>query len=165
MGVCIGLFALLYTTITGKPISGVLFSGESTIGPLLADHATYSLGTLLLLVLFKSLAYSASLSAFRGGPVFPSLFVGGAGGLAMSHLPGLDATTGFALGMGALSVAMLKLPMTSVLLATLLLGTVGLTVMPLVIVAVVVAYVLTLRLAKPETPQLGERKPDRPAVP
>uniref|UniRef100_A0AAU3HYX2 Chloride channel protein n=1 Tax=Streptomyces sp. NBC_01393 TaxID=2903851 RepID=A0AAU3HYX2_9ACTN len=165
MGVLIGLLALLYATITGKPISGVLFSGESTIGPLLADHATYSLGTLLLLVLFKSLAYSASLSAFRGGPVFPSLFVGGAGGLAMSHLPGLDATTGFALGMGALSVAMLKLPMTAVLLATLLLGTVGLTVMPLVIVAVVVAYVLTLRLAKPENPQLGEHKPDGPVDP
>ncbi|MET9895326.1 chloride channel protein [Streptomyces sp. NPDC006465] len=143
-------------------LSGVLFSGETSIGPLLADHATYSLGALLLLVVFKSLAYSASLSAFRGGPVFPSLFVGGAGGLAMSHLPGLDATTGFALGMGALSVAMLKLPMTAVLLATLLLGTVGLTVMPLVIV---VAYVLTLRLAKPEHPRLDEQKPDRPAVP
>jgi H+/Cl- antiporter ClcA len=165
MGVIIGLLALLYATITGKPISGVLFSGETTVGPLLADQATYSLGTLLLLVVFKSLAYSASLSAFRGGPVFPSLFVGGAGGLAMSHLPGLDPTTGFALGVGALSVAMLKLPMTSVLLATLLLGSVGLTVMPLVIVAVVVAYVLTLRLARPETPHLGEHKPDGPAVP
>ncbi|WP_328482025.1 chloride channel protein [Streptomyces sp. NBC_00377] len=165
MGVLVGLLALLYTSVTGKPISGVLFSGETTIGPLLADHATYSLGTLLLLVVFKSLAYSASLSAFRGGPVFPSLFVGGAGGLAMSHLPGLDTTTGFALGVGALSVAMLKLPMTCTLLATLLLGSVGLTVMPLVIVAVVVSYVLTLRLAAPQTPHLDDQKTDGPTVP
>ncbi|MEU9045067.1 MULTISPECIES: chloride channel protein [unclassified Kitasatospora] len=147
IGVLIGVLALLYTSITDKPISGVLFSGESTIGPLLADQAGYSVGTLLLLVVFKSLAYIASLSAFRGGPVFPSLFVGGAGGLAMSHLPGLDTTTGFAIGVGALSVAMLKLPMTCVLLATLLLGSQGLTVMPLVIVAVVVSYVGTQRLA------------------
>lgn len=143
----------------------MLFSGQTTIGPLLADHATYSLGALLLLVVLKSLAYSASLSAFRGGPAFPSLFIGGAGGLAMSHLPGLDTTTGFALGVGALSVAMLKLPMTCALLATLLLGSAGLTVMPLVIVAVVVSYVLTLRLAPPQTPHLGDQKTDGPTVP
>ncbi|WP_407991547.1 chloride channel protein [Kitasatospora sp. CMC57] len=158
-GALIGALALLYATITDKPISGVLYSGESTLGPLLADHATYSVGTLLLLVAFKSLAYSVSLSSFRGGPVFPALFVGGAGGLAMSHLPGLDVTTGFAIGLGALSVAMLRLPMTCVLLATLLLGSQGLTVMPLVIVAVVVAYVGTLRLTRRSAPVTGEPEP------
>ncbi|MFG2824806.1 chloride channel protein [Kitasatospora sp. NPDC048365] len=163
-GALIGAIALLYTTISGKPISGVLFSGETTIGPLLANQATFSVGTLLLLVVLKSLAYSASLSAFRGGPVFPSLFVGGAGGLAMSHLPGLDVTTGFAIGVGAMGVAMLRLPMTCVLLATLLLGVEGLTVMPVVIVAVVVSYVGTLRLARGETPATAGAGPDGAAA-
>ncbi|MFE7530195.1 chloride channel protein [Kitasatospora sp. NPDC057542] len=164
-GALIGALALLYTVITDRPISGVLYSGETAIGPLLADHATYSVGTLLLLIVFKSLAYGASLGAFRGGPVFPALFVGGAGGLAMSHLPGLDVTTGFAIGVGALGVAMLRLPMTSVLLATLLLGAQGLTVMPLVIVAVVVSYVVTLRLARREAPATVGHTPPRAGVP
>lgn len=81
------------------------------------------------------------------------MFVGAALGLVMAQLPGLDVTSGFAMGVGAMCVAMLKLPMTSVLLATLLLGTQGLTVMPVVIVAVVVSYVLTIRLSPAPAPK------------
>ncbi|KPH99895.1 Cl- channel voltage-gated family protein [Actinobacteria bacterium OV450] len=159
MGLAVGVIALLYAVITKRPVTGVLFSGQDALGPLLADNAGYTAGTLIVLLVCKSLAYSASMSAFRGGPVFPAVFVGAAGGLALSHLPGMGTTAGFALGIGAMTVAMLKLPMTSVMLASLLLGTEGLIVMPLVIVAVVVAYVGTLRLARlpagpppPETP-------------
>jgi hypothetical protein len=74
------------------------------------------------------------------------MFIGAAGGIALSHLPGLPAVAGAAMGIGAMSAVMLRLPMTSVLLATLLLTADGLTVMPLVIVAVVVAYVTGARL-------------------
>lgn len=63
----------------------MLFSRQSALGPLLADSATYSLGALVLLVACKGLAYGASLSCFRGGPVFPALFVGGQ--LAASRYP------------------------------------------------------------------------------
>jgi hypothetical protein len=75
------------------------------------------------------------------------MFLGAAGGIALSHLPGLPLIDGVAMGIGAMSVVMLRLPLTSVLLATLLLGSDGLAVMPLVIVAVVVAYVASPRLA------------------
>ncbi|MFJ8753023.1 chloride channel protein [Streptomyces sp. NPDC102441] len=149
MGLTVGVLALLYAESTGRNASEVLYSGQDALGGLLAEDATYTVGTLLLLAVCKALAYSASLSAFRGGPIFPSMFLGAAGGLALSHLPGLDATSGFAMGIGAMCVAMLKLPMTSVLLATLLLGSEGITVMPLVIVSVVVSYVLALRLDRP----------------
>ncbi|MEU9419975.1 chloride channel protein [Streptomyces sp. NPDC048272] len=152
VGALVGVVALVYAESTGKDASAVLYSGQDALGPLLAGQAGYSAGALVLLVLCKSLAYSLSLSAFRGGPVFPSMFVGAALGLTLAHLPGLDATSGFAMGVGAMCVAMLKLPMTSVLLATLLLGTQGITVMPVVIVAVVVSYVLTLRLAPAPVP-------------
>ncbi|MCZ4122336.1 chloride channel protein [Streptomyces sp. H39-S7] len=146
-GTVVGVIALVYAEGTGKAASGLLYSGQSALNPLLAASAGYSAGTLLVLVLCKALAYSVSLSSFRGGPIFPAMFVGATGGLALAHLPGLDVTSGFAMGVGAMCVAMLKLPMTSVLLATLLLGREGLTVMPLVIVAVVVSYVISLRLA------------------
>ena len=94
----------------------------------------------------KSLAYALSLSSFRGGPVFPAMFIGAAAGIAASHLPGLSVVPAAAMGIGAMCTVMLNLPLTATLLATLLLGIDGLNVMPLVIVAVVVAYVTAARL-------------------
>ncbi|MGY5137760.1 chloride channel protein, partial [Streptomyces nigrescens] len=157
MGLVVGALAVAFAATTGKPSSEMLYSGQSALGSLFRDSAGYTVGALLLLILCKGLAYCASLSAFRGGPIFPALFLGAAGGVVLSHLPGLSLTAGFAMGVGAMCVAMLRLPMTSVLLATLLLGKSGLTVMPLVIVAVVVAYVVVLRL----TPATA---PDAPAA-
>ena len=81
--------------------------------------------------------------SFRGGPVFPSMFIGAAAGIAASHLPGMSLVPGVAMGIGALATVMLKLPLTGTLLATLLLFSDGIAVIPLVIVAVVVAYVAT----------------------
>jgi hypothetical protein len=77
------------------------------------------------------------------------MFLGAAGGIAMSHLAGMSLVPGIAMGIGALADAMLGLPLTSVLLATLLLGKDGITVMPLVIVAVVVSHVISAKLAGP----------------
>ena len=85
------------------------------------------------------------------------MFVGAAGGILFSHLPGLTLVAGFAMGIGAMSAAMLRFPLVSVLLATLLIGTQGVTVMPLVIVAVVVSYVATAWLTPPPTPEPGLR--------
>ncbi len=80
------------------------------------------------------------------------MFMGAAGGIALSHLPGLPLVAGVAIGIGAMSVVMLTLPLTSVLLATLLLGSDGLTVMPLVIVAVIVAHVASAWITAPPEP-------------
>ncbi|MCF3142612.1 chloride channel protein [Streptomyces platensis] len=159
MGLVVGLLAMAFAAATGKPASEMLYSGQSALGSLFRDSAGYTVGALLLLILCKGLAYCVSLSAFRGGPIFPALFLGAAGGVVLSHLPGLSLTAGFAMGVGAMCVAMLRLPMTSVLLATLLLGKSGLTVMPLVIVAVVVAYVVALRLTPATAPDLPSTAP------
>jgi hypothetical protein len=70
-------------------------------------------------------AYGVSLSSFRGGPIFPAMFIGTGGGIALSHLPGLPLIAGVAMGIGALCVVMLTLPLNSVLLATLLLASDG----------------------------------------
>ena len=160
MGLVVAGLAIGYAESTGKPATDVLYSGQVALDPLLSQSAAYSVGTLLLLVLFKGLAYCASLSSFRGGPIFPAMFVGAAGGMLLSHAPGLSLTAGFAMGIGAMSAAMLRLPLVSVLLATLLIGSQGLTVMPLVIVAVVVSYVASARLTPRPAPEPGgEEKP------
>jgi chloride channel protein, CIC family len=146
-GAVIAVLAIIYAEGTGKPSSEVLFSGQDDLGPLITHAASYSVGALLLLFVCKGLAYGVSLSGFRGGPIFPAMYLGAAGGIAMSHLPGLPLVPAVAMGIGAMCVVMLTLPLTSVLLATLLLASDGLAVMPLVIVAVVVAHVAAAHLA------------------
>jgi H+/Cl- antiporter ClcA len=154
-GVAVAVLTIIYTQTTGKPSSDVLFSGQSEIGPLIQHASSYSVGALLLLLVCKTLAYGVSRGSFRGGPIFPALFIGAVGGVAMSHLPGLPLVAGVAMGIGALTAAVMKLPLTSVLLASLLLLSDATKVMPLVIVAVVVAYVAVARIE----PRLARRLP------
>jgi hypothetical protein len=163
-GLIIAGLAIAFGEATGKPSSAVLFSGQTALPPLLENAASYTAGTLVLLVVCKGLAYSLSLSSFRGGPTFPGMFIGAAGGIALSHLAGLPMVAGAAMGIGAMTAAMLQLPLTAVLITTLFLGTDGIKVMPLVIVAVVVAFVVTKWLTGPSTaPQVPE--PAEAAVP
>jgi H+/Cl- antiporter ClcA len=152
VGLAVAGLAIAFAAVTGKGSSEVLFSGQSALGPLIAHSASYTVGALVLLIACKGIAYGISLSSFRGGPTFPALFLGAAGGIALSHLPGLPLVDGVAMGIGAMSVVMLRLPLTSVLLASLLLASDGLAVMPLVIVAVVVAYVASARLTPAPAP-------------
>jgi H+/Cl- antiporter ClcA len=141
VGLAVGGLAVAFAEGTGKPSSLVLFSGQSALPSLLTNAASFSVGALVLLVACKGLAYSASMSGFRGGPTFPGMFIGAAGGVALSHLSGLPMVAGAGMGIGAMTCAMLGLPLTSVLITTIVLGSDGFAVMPIVIVAVVVAYV------------------------
>ena len=158
VGLAVAGLAIVYSLATGQSSSEVLFSGQSALGPFIANSTNYTVGALVLLIACKGLAYGVSLSSFRGGPTFPAIFLGAVGGVALSHLPGLPMIDGVAMGIGAMSVVMLRLPLTSVLLASLLLGLDGLATMPLVIVTVVVAYVVSARI----TPVSA---PDQPPVP
>jgi H+/Cl- antiporter ClcA len=141
VGLAVGGLAIAYAEATGKSSSDVLFSGQSGMPVLVSNAATYSVGALLLLIACKALAYAISMSGFRGGPTFPGIYIGAAGGIVLSHLPGLPELAGLAMGMGAMTCAMLGLPLTAVLLTAIIMGPAGLDTMPLVIVAVVVTYV------------------------
>ncbi len=145
-GVAIGILALVFVEVTDRSSANVLFSGQEQLPALIEGAAGWTVGALLLLALCKGLAYAIALSGFRGGPVFPGMFLGAVGGIALSHLPGLPMIAGAAMGIGAMTVAMLGLPLVSVLLVTLFLQADGLALMPLVIVAVVVSYVVSAHL-------------------
>ena len=161
VGLAVAGLAIAYAEGAGKPTSDVLFSGQDQLSPLVQNAASYTVGALLLLVVCKWLAYTLSLGSFRGGPIFPALFIGAAGGIAMSHLPGLPMVAGLAMGMGAMTVVMMTLPLTAVLLPAVLLPSSELTLTPLVIVAVVVAHVTAAHLipaaGKPATPVPAQR--------
>lgn len=158
LGLVIGGAAVLFAQVSGKSSQLVLFSGQSALAPLIDHAAAYTVGTLLLLFVCKGVAYGLSLSSFRGGPTFPGMFLGAAGGIALSHLPGLPMIVGAGMGIGAMCTVMLGgMPLTSVLLALLFLSSDSLNLVSLVIVAVVVAYVAAARLMPflklaPDTP-------------
>jgi H+/Cl- antiporter ClcA len=164
-GLAVAGLAIAYAEGTGKSSSQVLFSGQSALPSLLEHSAGYTVGALVLLLACKALAYSISLSSFRGGPTFPGMFIGAAGGIALSHLPSLPMIAGAAIGIGAMTAGMLQLPITAVLITTLFLGTDGINVMPLTIVAVVVSFVLTKWLAGPPEQERAVPEPAEAAVP
>jgi hypothetical protein len=102
---------------------------------------------LALLILCQGLAYLMSLGSYRGGPVFPALYLGAAG-IMSSQLAGYLETAGVAVGVSAEIAAVLRLPLTAVVLGTLLTTNAGKRVEPLIIVGVAVSVVVTVILAR-----------------
>lgn len=151
-GLAVGGLAVAFAAATGRGSSEVLFSGQSALPPLVEQAAGWTVGALVLLLVCKSLAYAISLGGFRGGPIFPSMFIGAAGGIALSHLSGLPMIAGTAMGVGAMTAGALKMPMTAVLLPSLLFVSDAINLMPLVIVAVVVSYVVAVRISPAPSP-------------
>jgi H+/Cl- antiporter ClcA len=142
IGLAVAGLAIAFSETTDKGVDQVLFSGESALGPLTNHADSWSLSALALLIAFKGIAYALSLGSFRGGPVFPAMFLGAAAGLMAAQLPGFELTPAVAIGLGAGVAAVLRLPLSAVVLATLLTGQSGLGVAPLIIVGVVVAYLV-----------------------
>ena len=159
LGLLIGLLATGYQLVTGNSFTQVLFSGQDALPALVEHAADYSVGVLLLLAVFKAGAYGLSLSAFRGGPVFPAMFIGAVLGIAVSGLPGMSLAPAIGMGIGAMCAAMLRLPLTSTLLATVLLGSDGVSVTPQVVVAVAVAFVVSMVLPTPGPKDRAARGP------
>jgi H+/Cl- antiporter ClcA len=160
MGVVVALAAMIFAALTVHGSSFVLFSGQNQLPSLVENAGAFSVGASVLLIVCKGIAYTASLSSFRGGPIFPAMFIGAAGGIALSHGPGLPMVAGVAMGIGAMTAVMLGLPLTAVLLASVFVAADGLALVPLIIVAVCVAYVVNARLTPvPEEPAVEERAP------
>ncbi len=136
----VGGLAIGFAQITGQPADVVLFSGQDAFSSLIKQASTLSLSTLAFLLLFKGLAWSISLGNFRGGPTFPALFIGAAGGLLAAHLPGFSETPAVAVLMAAVAVSILKLPLSATVIAILLTSQAGIATAPLIIVSVTVAY-------------------------
>jgi H+/Cl- antiporter ClcA len=153
IGLIVGGLAIAFSQATDKTVDQVLFSGQETLGPLVADADTWSLSALALVIGFKGAAYALSLAGFRGGAVFPAMFLGAAAGLMAAQLPGFELTPAVAVAIGAATVAVLRLPLSAVVLATVLTSQAGVGVGPLVILGVVVAYLVVNLIDPPAEAQ------------
>jgi len=165
IGLVIGGLAIAFSQITGHSVDEVLFSGESQLPGLIGQAGGWSVAAVAWLIVFKGIAYSLSLGAYRGGPTFPAVFLGAAAGVMASHLPGFPFQAGVAVGMGAGTVAILRLPLSAVVLATLLSSHAGTNVEPLIIVGVVVAYIVTLVMSSSRAPAPASAPAPDPAEP
>ncbi|HEX5191850.1 MAG TPA: chloride channel protein [Solirubrobacteraceae bacterium] len=147
-GLVVAGLAIAFHGATGHSVDEALFSGQDALGGLVAHAGTWSLSALALLIAFKGVAYGVSLGSFRGGPTFPALFLGAAGGILAAHLPGFSLTPAVAVGMGAATAAVLRLPLSAAILATFLTVSAGTGDEPLIIVGVVTAYLVTVALQR-----------------
>jgi H+/Cl- antiporter ClcA len=164
-GLAIAGLAIAFSEAADKSVNAVLFSGEVALPQLVANPGAWSLSALALLIAFKGIAWSISLAGFRGGPVFPALFLGAAAGLMASHLPGFALTPAVGVGMGAAFAAVLGLPLSAVVIATLLTAKSGGGASPVIIVGVVVAYLTTRVLSGPPAAEPAEADGDGAAAP
>ena len=166
VGLLVAGLAFFFGRATGESPLGVLLSGQDELPALVARAGALSLSTLVLLLVFKAVAYGLCMGSFRGGPTFPAVFLGTAGGIIAAGLPGLSTTPAVAICMAAATVTILHLPLSSIVLAILLTAGAGAGSGPLIIVAVVVAHMTTLGIrsrqqqsaAEPEV-AIGEHAP------
>ena len=141
-GLAVGLIGLVH------PLT--LFSGQTTLQPILADVAGFGVSALIGLALLKAAALGASLGGgFFGGSIFPIFFIGAVLGIAVHNaVPAVPLGLAVASVMAALGSALAMLPLSMAVLAALLTSS-GLEVFGAVAVASVTAYALRFVLAPP----------------
>jgi H+/Cl- antiporter ClcA len=144
-GLAVGLLAQL-ADLLGANSQDVLFSGQTSLPDVVAED---SAGILLVLIVAKGLAYAISLSCgFRGGPVFPAIFLGVALGMIAVVAFDVSPTLAVAVGATAGMVAMTRLVIASLLLAALLVGTGSADVLPAAVLAAVAAWITRTAIDK-----------------
>ena len=139
-GFAVGLVAQVADWL-GADSQDVLFSGQASVPALVAEDSTK---IVLILLVAKAVAYAISLGCgFRGGPVFPAIFLGIA--IAMLAVVWFDVspTLAVAIGAAAGTAAVTRLLITSALFASLLVGTAGVDAVPAAVLASAAAW-LTL---------------------
>ena len=136
-GLAVGVLALLADGL-GARSQDVLFSGQASIPSLVTED---SARIVLVLIAAKALAYTVCLGCgFRGGPVFPAIFLG----VALTTLAviafDVSPTLAVAVGTAAGVTAMTRLLFASVIFAGLLVGTAGIDTIPAAALAAVTSW-------------------------
>jgi H+/Cl- antiporter ClcA len=148
-GLGVGALALLAEAL-GADSQAVLFSGQTAVPEVVAED---SVGIVLVLLLAKGLAYAISLgSGFRGGPVFPAIFLGVTLATFAVLLFDVSPTWAVAVGTAAGMTAMTRLVFAALLFAALLVGSQGLDTIPAAVLASAAAWVTTFALSKRAQP-------------
>ena len=147
--------------LLGANSQDVLFSGQSSIPALVAAG---SVKLLVLLLVAKALAYAVSLGCgYRGGPIFPALFLGVNTASFAIVLFGVSPTVAVAVGTAAAMAAQTRLLISPLIFAALLVGKAGLDVVPVTVIASAAAWLtvaaLSARLERGERAAAASSQP------
>ena len=148
-GLAVGALALAADAL-GADSQDVLFSGQASIGVVVDADSTR---LVVVLLVAKFLAYGVSLgSGFRGGPVFPAIFLGIALATFATVWFDLSPTLAVAVGTAAGTAAVTRLLVTASLFATLLVGTAGIDAVPAAVIAASAAWLTMQAIDRRSTP-------------
>lgn len=144
-GLAVGLLAQAAAWL-GADSQDVLFSGQASVPAVVAQD---SVSIVVILIVAKALAYAVSLGAgFRGGPVFPGIFLG----IALATLPviwfGTSPTLAVAVGAAAGMAAVTRMLLTPILFATLLVGPAGVEAVPAAVLAAASTWLVMTALER-----------------
>ena len=148
-GFVVGLLA--YTaSVMGAEADQVLFSGQAAVPSAVAET---SVGVLLVILVAKSIGYAVCLGCgFRGGPVFPAIFIGTV--IATFAVVIFDTSPTWAVAVGAAAgvAAGTHLIFSGLLFSMLLVGIGGLDALPAAVFAGTAAWLT--REALPDRPRV-----------
>jgi H+/Cl- antiporter ClcA len=142
-GAATGILAAAADALGGDA-QDVLFSGQTALPHIVAES---SAGVVLVVLAAKALGYAVCLGCgFRGGPVFPAVFVG----VAIAMLPviafDVSPTWAVAAGCAAGMAAGTRLLFAPILLGALLVGHTGLDAIPAAVLASAAAWLTVTAL-------------------
>jgi len=144
-GLLVGLLAQTAKWL-GADSQSVLFSGQAAVPGLLAETG---LGVVVVLIVAKGLGYAVSLGCgFRGGPVFPAIFLGVGVAVLACILFGTSPTWALAVGAAAGMAAGTGLVFSALLFSALLTGSNGADAIPAAVLAVVAAWLTSAALKR-----------------
>jgi H+/Cl- antiporter ClcA len=147
-GAAVGLLAEL-ARLLGANSQDVLFSGQSGIPDLVLQESPR---ILLITLLAKAVGYGISLGCgYRGGPVFPSIFIGVAVAMFATLWFNSSPTWAVAVGTAAGMTAGTNLVIAALLFAALIVGSNGFNTIPATVLAATSAW-LTMHALGPVPP-------------
>jgi H+/Cl- antiporter ClcA len=108
--------------LVGVALPLTMFTGSDQLKTVLQDAGTLGLGLLIAVLIAKMLTFAVSQgSGFIGGPIFPSLFIGGTAGVIVHHLvPSVPLGLAFSCLLAAVPGSVAPVPFSMVLLAVFL---------------------------------------------
>lgn len=127
--------------LLGVMLPLTMFNGSDQLKTVISEAGTLGAGLLAVLVLAKILTFAISLgSGFVGGPVFPSLFIGGTSGVFVHQLiPGIPLGLAVTCIMASVPGALVSAPFAMVLTAAFLTQIGALQTAP-ILISVVTAF-------------------------
>lgn len=139
--VIVAAAALITRALTGESVNTVLFSGQEAMGEVLGITTA---SALLIIAVAKTIGYAVSLGGgFRGGMVFPAVFLGVVvGSLGTQLVTSANLSALAATGIAAAVAGVLRLPFSGVLLALLLCAGAGLAVTTPAIIGAIIGVLV-----------------------